>query len=233
MALDKVKPLKIENPLNGGVQTDVFPTETTPTVDYLACKGIAFENTDTESIRTDTNTIILTTNSVDRTTLNNSGLLTHTGSLKYVDGNQAATKYLKSDANGDATWQPLPTDTHLEVSATASATAPASTDALLAGMTSTPASGTYLAWFSCDLNSGSAGAVVSVSFYVGGTQKADSLRKIMPFAGGTLTSGNQRVGVALNGLITVTGSQTIEVRWSASSGTVTAAGRTMNLLKVA
>lgn len=44
---DKVKPLKIENAATGGTQTDPFPVETNPTQDYLAAKGIAFENLDT------------------------------------------------------------------------------------------------------------------------------------------------------------------------------------------
>jgi hypothetical protein len=44
---DKVKPLKIENASLGGTQNDPYPTETNPTQDYLAAKGIAFENSDT------------------------------------------------------------------------------------------------------------------------------------------------------------------------------------------
>lgn len=116
-----------------------------------------------------------------------------------------------------------------EASATASASAPG-TDTLLAGMTLTPLAGRYLVWFSCDLNSTAAGDVVSISIYVGGVQKADSLRKVMPFAGGTLTSGSQRVGVDTNGLVTVNGSQAIEIRWSTSAGAPTAAARTLNIL---
>lgn len=119
-----------------------------------------------------------------------------------------------------------------EVSATATATAATGADALMTGMTITPVAGTYLVWFSCDLNSANGGAVVSVSVYVGGTQKADSLRKIEPFSGGTLTSGSQRVGVAINGVVTVNGSQAIEIRWSTSSNAPTAAARTMNILRV-
>lgn len=122
--------------------------------------------------------------------------------------------------------------THGEASAAGSATAPTGADTLIAGMTLTPVAGTYLVWFSCDLNSVNAGAVVSVSIYVGGIQKADSLRKVMPFAGGTLTSGSQRVGIATNGLVTVNGSQAIEMRWSTSSNAPTAADRTMNILRV-
>lgn len=47
MAIDKVRPLKIENPSEGGTQTDPFPTEMNPTQDYVATAGISFEGTDT------------------------------------------------------------------------------------------------------------------------------------------------------------------------------------------
>jgi len=50
MAIDIVKPLKIENPASGGSQTDPFPTEAKPTEDYAAFKGIAFEGLDTHLI---------------------------------------------------------------------------------------------------------------------------------------------------------------------------------------
>ena len=47
--VDKVKPLKIEDSTNG-TQANMFPTETDTTADYLACKGISFENSDTRLI---------------------------------------------------------------------------------------------------------------------------------------------------------------------------------------
>lgn len=53
MAIDIVKPLKIENPATGGTQTDVFPTEVTPTQDYIAAKGIAFDGLATKTVDTD------------------------------------------------------------------------------------------------------------------------------------------------------------------------------------
>ena len=46
MAVDKVKPLKLETSVDG-TENNPFPTETDPTEDYLASKGIAFENLDT------------------------------------------------------------------------------------------------------------------------------------------------------------------------------------------
>ena len=46
MAIDKVKPLKIEDATNG-TDIDTAPVETNPTEDYLAAKGLSFENLDT------------------------------------------------------------------------------------------------------------------------------------------------------------------------------------------
>ena len=156
-------------------------------------------------------------------------------------GTQSQTLFISQYVLGSTIGAPLSADTNgalisgistTEVSSTVSATAPTGADTLLAGMTITPAAGTYLVWFSCDINSANAGVTVSVSIYVGGTQKADSLRKVVPFAGGTLTSGSSRVGVSTNGLVTVNGSQAIEIRWSTSSNAPTAAARTMNILRV-
>lgn len=46
MAIDKVRPLKIEESTSG-TEVDLGPTETNPAEDYLAAKGIAFENLET------------------------------------------------------------------------------------------------------------------------------------------------------------------------------------------
>lgn len=44
---DKVKPLGFENSALGGTENFPLPTEIDPNEDYLATKGIAFENLDT------------------------------------------------------------------------------------------------------------------------------------------------------------------------------------------
>ena len=46
MAVDKVKPLKIETPLYGTQDDMGDPTEVNTSEDYLAAKGMAFENSD-------------------------------------------------------------------------------------------------------------------------------------------------------------------------------------------
>lgn len=53
--MDKVKPLKIENSVNG-TQNDEFPTEVNPSEDYIASKGVAFENSDNHFIDKDPGT---------------------------------------------------------------------------------------------------------------------------------------------------------------------------------
>lgn len=57
--MDKVRPLKIENDIDG-TQNDQFTTELNPNEDYIAAKGLAFENTDTHYIDIYNNEITLT-----------------------------------------------------------------------------------------------------------------------------------------------------------------------------
>lgn len=49
---DKIKPLKIEDAISG-TEMDMFPTEADPNEDFVAVKGVAFENLDTTTIRGD------------------------------------------------------------------------------------------------------------------------------------------------------------------------------------
>lgn len=119
-----------------------------------------------------------------------------------------------------------------EVGATANATTTSGTDAIITGMTATPAAGTYLVWFSSAINSSQAGATVTVSMYVGGVQRADSVRAVSPFDGGTLSALTASCGMAINGLVTVTGSQAITIEWHTSAGTATCGARTLNYLRV-
>ena len=48
--VDKIKPLKIESAAGGGTETNLFPAEADPTEDYVAGKGISFENSDSRLI---------------------------------------------------------------------------------------------------------------------------------------------------------------------------------------
>lgn len=56
--VDKVKPLKIEEAIDG-TQVDPFPTETDPSQDYLSAKGISFTNNDTITISESSSNIVI------------------------------------------------------------------------------------------------------------------------------------------------------------------------------
>lgn len=114
------------------------------------------------------------------------------------------------------------------INATSSANITTGTDATIDTMTVTPAlAGTYRIDFNTDVNSATSGIVVTYSIYVAGVTVAGTQRKIEPFAGGTLTSGSQRIMMTLQEEVTITAGQTIDVRASTSSGTVTVASRTL------
>jgi hypothetical protein len=54
--VDKIKPLKFETD-STGTQIDYIPTESKPSEDYLACKGVSFENSDSELVYGDSGVI--------------------------------------------------------------------------------------------------------------------------------------------------------------------------------
>lgn len=126
---------------------------------------------------------------------------------------------------------PIPL-TPLSVTSSTTITQTSGTDALMAGMTITPIAGTYLALFTAYINQNGAGQSAQTSFYIGGTQDASSVVDPAPFAGGTLTTGSASVPFFNMGVYTVTGTQTIEVRWRVSGGTGTAQTRKLQLVRV-
>jgi hypothetical protein len=44
VAIDKVRPLKLEDPASGGDETDLFPTSLDPSEDNVMCNGIVLED---------------------------------------------------------------------------------------------------------------------------------------------------------------------------------------------
>lgn len=119
-----------------------------------------------------------------------------------------------------------------EVTDTNNATTTSGTDALLTTMTVTPVAGTYLCIFSTSIDNNAAGMAVSVSYYIGGTQKGASLVKSSVFDGGALSAGDARGVISLTTIATVNGSQAVEIRWSTSSGTATCGSRTLDLVRI-
>lgn len=100
------------------------------------------------------------------------------------------------------------------------------TDTLIVGMSITPASGTYLATFSASvLNSGNGASRLFVSIYSGAVRVDYSEREIG-------IAGGANVPVHTNAIVTVNGSQAIEVMWRAVAGTNTARKRSLTLIRL-
>lgn len=120
----------------------------------------------------------------------------------------------------------------IEVSSTSDATTTSNTAALLTTMTTTPVAGTYIVWFSASTQSNGTNCTATFALYVGGTIKSDSSRTIQPYDGGTLAAATATGAVAINAIVTVNGSQAVEIHWSTSGGTATCHQRTLDLLRV-
>lgn len=101
----------------------------------------------------------------------------------------------------------------------------AGTDALMVGMTLTPAAGTYQVFFEGMMAASVNGVLATISVYSGGSQVVLSTR--------TTNLSNARIGsVAANTQVTVNGSQAIEVQWSVTGGSATINGRSLSVIRV-
>jgi len=115
---------------------------------------------------------------------------------------------------------------HQTVTATADDTTASTTDNDIAGMTITPAAGTYFVSFSSSMNSSGNGTTrMFVSIYGGVTQVAGSEREVG-------ISGAANVPVHTQAVVTVNGSEAIEARWRAAVGTATAHDRSMTIIRL-
>lgn len=118
-----------------------------------------------------------------------------------------------------------------EATATADTTTTSATDVLIGSMTLTPVSGTYLAIGSTCVDHSAQSVAVVVSLYSGGTLKTDSVRSPVPRFNG-IGANSLTPCISTQALLTVNGSQAIEIRWKTASGTATAHQRTLTILRV-
>lgn len=132
-----------------------------------------------------------------------------------------------------AAWSSVSSLVSNEITSVSAATTTSGTDALITSMTTTPAAGTYLVLFNSTMKASAAGSTITYSYYLAGSQVAATVRPISPFDGGTLSSLTATGAASLQSIITVNGSQAIEVRWNTSAGTATCNDRSLITLRVA
>ena len=118
------------------------------------------------------------------------------------------------------------------IQASASINTTSTTDVVMTGQTYTNATGAAIkvvAEFNGDVTISATGGVLSTSFYLNGVQIADTLRKQMADQGAL--AGPSRFTASLLTKVTIPNGQTLDVRWSTSTGTITAAGRVLMLTR--
>jgi hypothetical protein len=154
---------------------------------------------------------------------------------KHAIATAAATSISTSTSNaeGNATSFARSNHTHavsitnVEVTAIADDTTASLTDVLMNSMISTPAAGTYLAiWSGSVTNSANGTERLWISLYSAGAQVSATERSVGISGGIFMPTSTQAV-------ITVNGSQAIEVRWRAAGGTNTVHNRRLTLVKLA
>lgn len=119
------------------------------------------------------------------------------------------------------------------ITATASTTTASATDVLMTSMTETPAAGTYYVAFHTSFTHSANNATITYTIYAGGTAVTGTAMVAEPTIQGGLTPSlpfSQPASVS--GVVTVNGSQAVEIRWKTSAATATAGARIMNLVKV-
>ena len=103
----------------------------------------------------------------------------------------------------------------------------------IGGATVTPAAGTYLVIFSCNITASSAaGNICKIQMFVGGTGQADTVRQAMPTSTSAFAAF-QNMSLSTNKIVTVNGSQAIAIEASSSAGTVTVTGLNFDVVRIA
>lgn len=111
-----------------------------------------------------------------------------------------------------------------EVKATGDITTTSGSAVLATGMTITPGAGTYLVWFSADIENSSNKAAVFLSIFAAGAEEAEREN--------WLTDKNDRYSGSVHAKVTVDAGEAIEGRWRRNSGTATMGNRSLMIKEV-
>jgi hypothetical protein len=114
-----------------------------------------------------------------------------------------------------------------QATATGLTTTTSTTDVAVAGMTITPPAGKYAVWFSSFLQHSNNNRTINISIYAGGTQYAYSERMAQ-----MSQWNNVALCFATNAIVTVNGTQAIDVRWRTNGGTASMLNRSMLIVRV-
>ena len=195
-------------------------------------RTLTVPDANTTLVGTDT-TQTLTNKTMTSTTNNITSKSLHSATtIIDVSASTAPTsgQVLTATSSTVATWQTI-TITDYGATATTSTSTTSSTYQVINSMTLTPASGTYLVTFSSSADGSSGMGQYDYSIFLGGTEQTHSTRNLL-YTAGTHVAG-ARLTMHSQAIVTANGSQAIDVRFKASSGTFNVYARNMYLIKLA
>lgn len=140
--------------------------------------------------------------------------------------------YVLSWNNGGSQWEPVDISSlggsySNIASSTTSTTTTSQTDVPMAGMTLTPAAGTYISSFTTTFRHSNNGSVIYTSLYAGGAKQEYSEVEVQ-----SPRWVNAGYTVVSQARVTVNGAQAIEVYWRTTGGTATASNRSLIIERV-
>lgn len=173
---------------------------------------------------------------IQAVTIQNSGLTTFSNAIRPGTTSDTTAGNIRLSGSEiqvrDASaWRPV-SPAPIQVSATGNVTTTSATFALVGSMTNTPAAGTYQLFFNCQasIDSDSNG---DLTVYVAGSEVTANRRNISAVASGG-TTASVTTAMTIITLVTVNGSQAVEIRFRENGGgTLTVGNRELILIPVA
>lgn len=150
-------------------------------------------------------------------------------------GSSSAIPIITTDAKGRVTNVTTATPafgiTTTRVTSTTLISTTSTTDTLVTGMTITPAAGTYLVFGYMTASATSNNRYITASIYSNNTLVADSPTFAFVRTGASILSNSDVVNLSPNALVTVNGSQAIDMRWRTTGGTAQAQGYSLIIIR--
>jgi hypothetical protein len=224
MTIDRVHPLKFETSADG-TQTDIFPTETNPTEDYIAAKGISFENTETKTIDTDVSGNIRFKDLIETSAITVRQLRTAANNIF----NNVGNGFIATDvqhAIEEARNYAIITSYTLE-SLTPFTTSNRTSYVVVPDMSITPAAGTYIALYSASIFYTTTPKAHYWSIFI------DSIEDVHSTRTQDTSHSSQNMSDVTHTIVVVNGNETVDVRVKCdNTGSLTVNARNLLLLKI-
>jgi hypothetical protein len=189
--------------------------------------SLNFTGSNTTGLSAITDILSLNTSGIQRMSINSTGKITIPDLLSIGIVNTDATGLLStSNLSGAVTSTGTSTSiTNTFVSSVISTDTSSPTYVLLPNMSTTPAAGTYMLWFSGIMTSSNNNRLISIAVHKAGVIIADSIRS------STFSSNYYNI-LSTQTKFTCTGTDLITIQWNITGNTATSTERSIMLLRV-